>query len=389
MSIGEKLDRANGGARGFDVIRLFLTILIIAYHSRWIVSREVGVNLARESWFQAASVVPVFFALSGFLVAGSAQRLPLRHFLINRALRIGPALAVEVVGSAFILGAIFTTLPLASYFAQPHLWRYLLNIVGFISFSLPGVFEDLPMSGMVNISLWTIPWELVCYGLICLFILSGLARRPGPVALGFVAYGLAGLAVEVLQLAVGQDALSGVLQHVFFGAGPKFILFFGAGFCAYQVRYKIPYRLEIFAAAAVVCILVATFAPTRWGFSPIVSLLTVLPLSYMVLFGGVSDLPSLPILHRGDYSYGMFLYAFPIQQAVMAAVPGLDAPVLTLIALPLVAAFAALSWHFVEKPILKMRRRFSFVARTRLSPVEQGAEPAAQRPSPGPALAGE
>jgi peptidoglycan/LPS O-acetylase OafA/YrhL len=38
---------------------------------------------------------------------------------VNRGLRILPALIVEVALSAFVLDAIFTTLPLSEYFTAP------------------------------------------------------------------------------------------------------------------------------------------------------------------------------------------------------------------------------------------------------------------------------
>jgi peptidoglycan/LPS O-acetylase OafA/YrhL len=88
-------------------------------------------------------MVPAFFALSGFLVTGSALRLrATAPFLTFRVLRILPALLVEVTLSALILGALFTTLPLKSYFSDPQFFRYFGNIVGLITFHLPGVFES-------------------------------------------------------------------------------------------------------------------------------------------------------------------------------------------------------------------------------------------------------
>ncbi len=58
-------------------------------------------------------------------------------FLGNRFIRIYPALAVEVFLSAFLLGAVFTSLDLSLYFADPEFLRYLVNVTGHIHFSLP------------------------------------------------------------------------------------------------------------------------------------------------------------------------------------------------------------------------------------------------------------
>ena len=99
---------------------------------------------------------------------------------------------------------------------------------------------------------------------------------------------------------------------------------------------------------------------------PALNLLLCAPLSYLTAYIGVSDVPLLPLFHRGDYSYGIYLYAMPIQQAVAATFPSIrNVPEHLAITLPIVVIFAAFSWHCIEKPILRLRRRFSFVATVR------------------------
>jgi peptidoglycan/LPS O-acetylase OafA/YrhL len=119
--------------------------------------------------------VPAFFALSGFLVTGSALRLRATvPFLTFRVLRILPALLVEVTLSAIVLGALFTRLPLSTYFSDPQFFRYFGNIVGLITFHLPGVFEANHVS-TINANLWTLPAEFDCYFITAMLMFSGLA----------------------------------------------------------------------------------------------------------------------------------------------------------------------------------------------------------------------
>ena len=71
-----------------------------------------------------------------------------------------------------------------------------------------------------------------------------------------------------------------------------------------------------------------------------------------------------PIYHRGDYSYGVYLYGYPIQQAIVTVAPSVTSPLLHFaITLPLVTLVAVFSWHCIEKPILRLRKKFSFTAR--------------------------
>ena len=86
-------------------------------------------------------------------------------------------------------------------------------------------------------------------------------------------------------------------------------------------------------------------------------------------FLGVTKLPRLPFFHRGDYSYGIYLYGWPVMQAMRGWLPNAGATPLGLwlISVVPITLFAAFSWHTIEKPILRLRRKFSFVARQRLA----------------------
>jgi peptidoglycan/LPS O-acetylase OafA/YrhL len=95
--------------------------------------------------FLPAAILPMFFAVSGFLAL--------------RVLRIVPALAVVVVLSALILGPVFTTLPLRRYFTTPEFGGFFLNIVAVAHVTLPGVFEHNPDPRFIASQLWTIPFE--------------------------------------------------------------------------------------------------------------------------------------------------------------------------------------------------------------------------------------
>jgi peptidoglycan/LPS O-acetylase OafA/YrhL len=122
-------------------------------------------------------ILPMFFALSGFLVAGSLERCrTLVGFLSMRALRILPALAMEIVLSALVLGPLVTDLPTAAYFGDPEFARYFLNIIGDIHYHLPGVFVTNPLAS-VNQQLWTIPFELECYVALAVLASLGLHRQ--------------------------------------------------------------------------------------------------------------------------------------------------------------------------------------------------------------------
>lgn len=359
-TIGSRLAARGGFGSGFDWIRILLAVSVAATHINSIVPEDAGhFSLPPAYHF---GILYAFFGLSGFLITASAERLSLANFMLNRSLRIFPALMVDIVLSALVLGAIFTRLPLSDYYADPMTHRYLLNMVGAVQLHLPGVFETGTVSA-VNYSLWTVPFELACYVLIGgLIVTRGF--RMVPLLAGFwVAVGLA-----LAGPAGGLGALEPVLQHLFVLKGSRLLVAFLLGIAAYRWRDRLPRDPRLLIAAIVACALVnLRLGPGEDDvLYPALSVALGLPVLYVTLWLGTAELPTPGILRRGDYSYGIYLYHWPIMQALVLVLPNLGhAAVYYLVVMPPVLAFAGLSWHLIEKPVLLQRRRFSFATRQR------------------------
>ena len=176
QTLGSALDEQKGFAQGFDFLRISLATGIIGWHTA---SLSGHVETARASvfWFSEYMLVPMFFALSGFLVAGSSMRLSTTNFLLNRAARILPALIADIVFAALLIGPLVTTLPAKQYFTDATFLSYFFNIVGWMHYSLPGVFENNPLPE-VNGALWTVPFEIGCYVILMGLMISGAIKRP-------------------------------------------------------------------------------------------------------------------------------------------------------------------------------------------------------------------
>jgi peptidoglycan/LPS O-acetylase OafA/YrhL len=351
-TLGGALEETGGFGAGFDFLRVALAFGVLLWHERLIVG-GADAPLSAPDQLIGISILPMFFGLSGFLITGSALRLSLPNFLINRGLRIFPALFVEIMLSAFILGPIFTRLPLSDYFRARGTYHYLTNIVGKVNYDLPGVFSHNHWPA-VNWSLWTIPYELLCYGLMSALIVTRLLRRP-----------LLSLALPFLWLAFVWwaplgDMLTAILTRGIWGrpGGEGLCVSFLLGIAFYLNRDRVPYS-GFMALAALGAIVLCAVLPR------IPSQVMQVPLVYLAVFIGVSRITPLPVFRRGDYSYGIYLYAMPIQQAVRAALPTTGAALHLALSAALVTLFAIFSWHCVEKPVLRLRRRFSFVARVR------------------------
>jgi peptidoglycan/LPS O-acetylase OafA/YrhL len=179
-----------------------------------------------------------------------------------------------------------------------------------------------------------------------------------------------GLAVEQFGhvLPVRADSL---LNKVFVFRGAQIVLAFLMGIITYQIRYHIPYSKWVAAGCALVC-LVAVFLLGDASIDHVGNRFIVLPaIVYITVFLGLTPIPIPKILHTGDYSYGIYLYHDPLLHVIIGVIPavvliqGWGALALAALGLPAVALLAAFSWHVVEKPVLGLRKRFSFVARVR------------------------
>ena len=134
------------------------------------------------------------------------------------------------------------------------------------------------------------------------------------------------------------------------------------GSVAFLFRKQIPYSFAIFLFSVGGLVLTSLMLPS-------LSTATICAaggpaVAYITIFIGLTAFPKLPLFSNGDYSYGIYLYGYPIQQALLVVLPSLTSPWLHyVVSLPIVVSVAMLSWHVVEKPVLAVRKRFSFTAR--------------------------
>lgn len=348
MKIAQRLEVVGGRPSGFDYMRLVLAVGVICIHGTLIsYGRAADLALWATPFRPLLKlVVPSFFALSGFLVAGSLERCKtLISFLGLRAIRIYPALGVEVVLSAFILGPVLTVGTLSHYFSDPQTRAYLLNALGDIHYKLPGVFATNPYPDYVNGQLWTVPFELACYGALSALALAGVVRRR-------ILSVLAAVALTAFY-AIGRLHHHGWHYEAFEGSmtGTMLVIAFLVGVSIYLYRDKLPWSLAWFMASLGSAVVLSSYVPFGEYVSPFA-------IAYVVAYLGLCNPPRLAVIRAADYSYGIYLYGFAIQQLVASWGPWTHQPLINVaISLPLATAFAALSWHLVEKPALGLKAR--------------------------------
>ncbi|MDO9418707.1 acyltransferase family protein [Pararhizobium sp.] len=341
-SVQDILTANRGEGPGFNFMRLALSLLILGAHSSWIAGASSTLQFDGPAGFFLLSLVPAFFALSGFLVTGSALRTnAVRPFIGLRLIRIVPALFVEVTLSALILGPIFTTYLLSDYFTDIRFFEYFGNIVGRIRFELPGVFETNPIDNTVNINLWTLKPEFYCY--IVMSVMIGLNVINNRTLF------LGGLVTTTVLATIAAYTVGfGVSAGNYHWTVVVFYFFAGCAYFQWREHVKIHWVLFLLALAISVTLM---SLPRELAF--------LLPpfLTYCVIYIGMLPLRLPAICAKYDVSYGIYLYGFPIQQALVSEVPGVHGNGLLMFALaaPLTIAFALFSWIWIEKPFLKFK----------------------------------
>jgi peptidoglycan/LPS O-acetylase OafA/YrhL len=339
-------ERLRDRGNNFDVLRLLAASLVLFSHS-YALTNSAEPFADVSGWTLGEVGVVMFFAMSGFLIAKSWSDQPrLAPFSVKRGLRLLPALVVAVSVTVFVVGPIFTTLPLSTYFSDPTTWVYWVRSSLLITFfgTLPGVFEDNPYPDAVNGSLWTLPVEACCYAMAAALGTLGLLRRSG-VLLAF-----AGL---LLLFVTPLSPLSGTPAGGTTGGNLTLVVMLGATFVLGNLAHSVRGRLHL--SWVFVGVLVAIWVAT-WG-GEWTKVTGVLAIAFAVLVFAFRTPGWLRRLTApGDVSYGIYVYAFPVQQSVAAIWPGVAPLAMFAIAFPVTYVLAFASWRFVERPALALKR---------------------------------
>ncbi|MET0304009.1 MAG: acyltransferase family protein, partial [Microbacteriaceae bacterium] len=272
----------------------------------------------------------------------------LRVYVTSRAARILPALAVVTVLTVLVIGPIFTALPLGAYASSPTTWAYLVNMFPVLpQYELPGVFGGLPYPDVVNGSIWTLRAEFLCY--LAVVLVGLFPPRLRPWLIGAAAVAAAIVAPMGLRLA-GSDVSTTAEVLIYFAVGAL-------------LRAVVPRRALRADAALIVAV---AWALVTWLVPAIAHPVSWVLLPYVVISIGMASTPVVRRAARfGDLSYGVYLWAFPTQQALLVLVPGLGAWESIAIVTPISALLALGSWHLVEKRAMTAKDRLPWMRRLR------------------------
>ncbi|WP_181296561.1 acyltransferase [Pseudomonas sp. Q2-TVG4-2] len=329
-------------ANNFDFLRFFAASAVVFGHCYWLSGGGdiEPVRLFTGSMDTADIAVNLFFVMSGFLIAASwMNSRSVLDFAAKRALRIFPALTVSVLFTVLIVGPLATGLSLKEYFLASQTLRYLTNMALITQFHLPGVFTENPFPDTVNGSVWTLPYEVLMYASL---LVMGLLKVFGRIAV---------LAVPMMLIAIHFHLAPNLgLESEMLHKSTRLGMFFFLGSAMYLYRGNLPWNWKV--ALALLALSLLSARTELWLY------IHVLTLPYLTIYLAHLPIPRLSGFGRhGDFSYGIYIFSFPIQQLLMHSFsPQLPLGAFMAISLLASIAVAALSWHFIESPALRLKR---------------------------------
>lgn len=339
----------------FLLLRILFALFVIATHA--VLLSGSGENDFLFQWsHQQLNLsylgVRGFFVISGFLIYKSLLRSSsLIDYATKRALRIFPGLLCALLLTAFVIGPCCTQLSWSAYWSNPSTYTYVLSSLKIPGIApnpnLPGCFTQNPYSAIANGSLWTIWYELLCYaGIASFFILKSDSFIQKLV-----------LSIVFLNLYIGLTFFDARLSSGFLpGAHSSLslsfdvLIYFIAGALGSFINWKsFTYKKYLAWGATAVLVLSVYLHLSTW------TLYICWPL--IVLSIGTMHFKAFDKLQSwGDPSYGLYIYAFPMQQVLVQLHP-MQGWQLFCASLLVLLPIAYGSWHLLERRCIQLKKR--------------------------------
>ena len=341
---------ASREVNNFDVLRILFAWFVVISHSYFLNNDSISDPLgwATDNYLIFSYIgVKGFFVISGYLIFQSLIRSQsVYDYLVKRVLRIFPGLIMALALSLLVIYFVYPSNKLP-YLLNPEIFTYFIdNVLLFKShFDIPGVFENM-RSKAVNGSLWTIKFEFLCY----LFLLLVFPfRKIKKNYLFFIVTMLSCCVFLPVFLPKWVHAVQRPIQLALLLELGSY--FFMGSFWACFAWEEIPFKQWAFTLSTSIILLCILLKADR--------IFLLIPLSFVIMHIGKKKSVLASWIHQtiGDPSYGMYLYAFPLQQFMIFYLKPTTI-VLLILSSVLSLMLGILSWYFVEKKALILKNYF-------------------------------
>jgi peptidoglycan/LPS O-acetylase OafA/YrhL len=337
---------------GFNLVRLVCATLVVFYHAWQLNTLRPGADPVTAFVAPIADLgaiaVGVFFVISGMFITQSWMRDPhLPRYALRRIARIVPGLFVCMLVTTVVAVGFFSAQGFGGL-AERAPWRLVLSntVLHWLKYIIPPEEQLLPgvLKGQyLNGPLWTLYWEGRMYVMVALIGLSA--------ALPMRRWVRACALFLLLAANVFPDVAGGYVWEVRMWS--LFLVGMLLQTMARSVRIGPVHVLCALALAALNWTRLAALTPSAltWFGIALVAVTAA-------LWVGSSRVRYIAHVQRNDYSYGIYIYHWPIILMLREALPPIGALRLTAVALLVIVPVAMLSWHFVEAPAQRLAKRW-------------------------------
>lgn len=347
-AIGERISRENN----YNILRIMAAMAVMYGHMYVLMGGAAPGLFANEINSLGFKMLMV---LSGYMITQSCiYDSKLTRYVTKRLFRILPALIFYTLIAMFVIGPIFTTLPVTEYLKNRGTWEYLYNIVLNPRFQLPGVFTSNPYPAAVNGSLWGLPIEVACYVLIYIILKLLCKFSWKRVAFGIIIAGLFFLLIcqivfypEASSIIWGTDWVRALKLCPYFFMGSLFAVTNMKNYCNVQI------------ALSLLMISVA-FHSNIYIVNETIAMLVI---PYVIISLGECSEPVFSKYFKNiDITYGIYLWGFPVQQILIQILIvnnqySIGANVMFVLSLIITVVIATVSWFVVEKPASTLMKK--------------------------------
>ena len=339
----------NSRDNNFNLLRFLAALGVFISHTFPI----AGFGLGGKAQLLGHVSVNIFFLISGFLVTKSLlQRDNLRSYFLARGLRVFPALIVAVLFTVFVVGLLLTTSSPFDYLTDDRVYVYWLKnsllVLPNIPTDLPGLFVDSNHRPIANGPLWTLPYELACYVILAfVFFITRINSTRKILLLVAISLFIFCFTVYVVNQITQTDQLAYFLNKETY----RLFAMFNLGVVVYLMRQRIQLSFRVLFFSLIIFLLTLLYRPLS-----IISFYLVI--AYCVFWFAYIPKGKIRLFNRiGDYSYGIYIFAYPIQQGVAQLIPGLSLLGHFLISFSLTCILAFFSWHLIEARALQLKTK--------------------------------
>lgn len=337
-------------ANNFDFIKILFAWLVIVSHSYVLLGNQ-GCDWLCEATHHYINFsyfgVKGFITISGYLIFKSLNRSPnLLDYLWKRVLRIYPALIIVLILSVGLAYLIYQ--PTNNYFKfNKEAFDYVLNNLSLYhnQWRIHGVFDTLSNTA-INGSLWTMGFEFFFY----LVLLLIYPFRKYPLTIQVM------LCLTIIVLFIGNIYFIDNLRVMPFRLRVDFIFELGLFFLIGALLGAIDWNVILYKKQVAVIATIITVAILYLQPNPIWLCFTW---PYLVIFIGQGSSKFSNWVHTNfeDPSYGIYLYAFPVQQSIIYFFHP-SVTVLLWTSTIIAFGFGILSWKLIEKKTLRFKDLF-------------------------------